>query len=343
MDVGLVCDACSALTPIGVPQCALCGSAVALDPVAKQPVAAKPIATPPAGTPQTIPATTAGGNICPKCGSTVAAGHRFCQACGGRMPEQQNFEGVETRVRQSAAGGAEPIRATPVPKAKSGRSTLFFGGALQAARAKLTLIRGDGQDGVSFTLAGQDHQCGRGDVPISFPDDPFLSPIHVNFVYANNQLVVRDENSLNGIYVRITGTADLVPGAMVLIGEQVLTVAPARQPNDDPDDQGTYYSASMPRPSVLEIKQNLRGGDSGSVFRLDSSSVTLGREGNDINFPDDPFISGRHAELRIAGSMLSVTDLGSRNGTFVRVSGERVLRHGDYVFLGQQLLRVEIV
>ena len=32
MDVGLVCDACSALTPIGVPQCARCGQPVALDP-----------------------------------------------------------------------------------------------------------------------------------------------------------------------------------------------------------------------------------------------------------------------------------------------------------------------
>jgi len=32
MDVGLVCDACSALTPIGVPQCTRCGAAVALDP-----------------------------------------------------------------------------------------------------------------------------------------------------------------------------------------------------------------------------------------------------------------------------------------------------------------------
>src|SRR5688500_6020812 len=97
MDVGLVCDACSALTPIGVPQCALCGSSVALDSGPKAPA--------PSGSPKTIPATTAGGAICPKCGSSVAAGHRFCQSCGGRMPEQQNFEGIETRVRQSAAAG----------------------------------------------------------------------------------------------------------------------------------------------------------------------------------------------------------------------------------------------
>ena len=85
------------------------------------------------------------------------------------------------------------------------------------------------------------------------------------------------------------------------------------------------------------------GGQIGWVFRVDGEVATLGREGNDINFPEDPFISGHHAEIRLSGGVLSVTDLGSRNGTFVRISGARVLKHGDYVFLGQQLLRVEIV
>jgi pSer/pThr/pTyr-binding forkhead associated (FHA) protein len=110
-----------------------------------------------------------------------------------------------------------------------------------------------------------------------------------------------------------------------------------------PDAEDTYYSASMLRPATIEIVQQLRGGASGWVYRPDSETVTLGREGNDINFPDDPFISGRHAQLQLTSGVLSVSDLGSRNGTFVRVTGEHVLAHGDYVFLGQQLLRVEIV
>jgi pSer/pThr/pTyr-binding forkhead associated (FHA) protein len=220
---------------------------------------------------------------------------------------------------------------------------MAFGGALQQARAKLTLIRGDGEDGVSFTLAGTDHLAGRGDCPISFPDDTFLSPMHANFRYANNQLVVRDEGSLNGVYVRISGTARIEPGTAVLVGEQVLIARPAPQPEDLPDTEGTYYSASMLRPATLEIVQQLKGGASGAVFRPTQPSVSIGREGNDINFPDDPFISGRHAQVSLAGAVLSVTDLGSRNGTFVRVTGEHVLKHGDYVFLGQQLLRVEIV
>ncbi|HEY4238696.1 MAG TPA: FHA domain-containing protein [Kofleriaceae bacterium] len=339
MDVGLVCDACSALTPIGVPQCTRCGAAVALDPRPK--AKSKP---PPMDAP------------CTKCGAQLIPGQRFCANCGARVPQFANFEGMETRVGPRASA-AVPVQAPasgsgPSPEldtqnrrrdGKPGRSTLFFGGAVQSARAKLTLIRGDGEDGVSFTLAGQDHLAGRGDCPISFPDDPFLSPTHANFIYQNGQLTVRDVGSLNGIYVRITGPTELPAGSTILVGEQVLAVRPAAVPEDLPDGDGTYYSASMPRGATLDVLQQLRGGQSGWVFRLSTETVSVGREGNDINFPDDPFISGRHAELRIAGDVLSVTDLGSRNGTFVRVDHERVLRHGDYVFLGQQLLRVEIV
>ena len=35
-------------------------------------------------------------------------------------------------------------------------------------------------------------------------------------------------------------------------------------------------------------------------------------------------------------------DGSSKNGTFVRIRAEHELAHGDYLFLGKQLLRVEI-
>src|SRR5512146_225635 len=207
MDVGLVCDACSALTPIGVPQCARCGQPVALDPRPK-----RASAQPPNGNGAASPSSAAGATTCTKCGSAVPPNFKFCPTCGTRQMPMQNFD-VETRVgpRQPSPGAQKP-----------GRSTLFFGGAMQAARAKLTLIRGDGEDGVSFTLAGTDHLAGRGECPISFPDDQYLSPTHANFRYFNNQLVVRDEGSLNGVFVRITGTVKIEPGTTILIGEQVL-------------------------------------------------------------------------------------------------------------------------
>jgi pSer/pThr/pTyr-binding forkhead associated (FHA) protein len=71
--------------------------------------------------------------------------------------------------------------------------------------------------------------------------------------------------------------------------------------------------------------------------------ISIGREGNDIDFPIDPFISGNHARLSLNEGKLTLTDLDSKNGTFLRINGEYALKHGDYVFMGQQLLRVEIV
>jgi pSer/pThr/pTyr-binding forkhead associated (FHA) protein len=91
------------------------------------------------------------------------------------------------------------------------------------------------------------------------------------------------------------------------------------------------------------VTQLLRGGDTGLSYQAAGDVVSLGREGNDINFPDDPFISGHHAQVSYVDGTLSLTDLGSKNGTFLRLSKESVLEHGDYVFMGQQLLRVEIV
>ena len=61
-----------------------------------------------------------------------------------------------------------------------------------------------------------------------------------------------------------------------------------------------------------------------------------------IDFPTDQFISGRHAQVQALGNRFTLSDIGSKNGTFVRLNRERALNHGDYVFIGQQLLRVEI-
>jgi pSer/pThr/pTyr-binding forkhead associated (FHA) protein len=93
----------------------------------------------------------------------------------------------------------------------------------------------------------------------------------------------------------------------------------------------------------MKLIQRLRGGEIGMIYRARSDTITIGREGNDVNFLDDPFISGRHAQVSIAtDGQVTITDLSSKNGTFVRIDDEVQLAHGDYVFLGQQLLRVEI-
>ena len=44
----------------------------------------------------------------------------------------------------------------------------------------------------------------------------------------------------------------------------------------------------------------------------------------------------------MAQNKLVLTDLDSKNGTFFKIEGEHELVHGNYIFMGRQLLRVEI-
>jgi pSer/pThr/pTyr-binding forkhead associated (FHA) protein len=267
-------------------------------------------------------ATASAPAYCPKCGAALAPDHAFCGGCGRPT-------------------GPASVPAMPGEEAK--RQTLFFG-AMQAARAKLVLIRGDGLDGVSYTLAGQEHVAGRVDAPLLFAEDPYLSPQHANFFYRQTKLVVRDQGSANGVYWRIRGTVEIADRGRLLIGEQVIEAQRAIPQAEEmkPTGDGTYFFASPRRPAGFRVVQLLRGGGTGLAYRAQSDVVSMGREGNDINFGDDPFISGRHAQVALTGGKLMLRDLDSKNGTFIQVT-EQELGHGDYVFLGQQLLRVEIV
>jgi pSer/pThr/pTyr-binding forkhead associated (FHA) protein len=262
---------------------------------------------------------------CPSCGAQVPNDNRFCGSCGSKL---------DGAVAPAAGPAGAPTAA----------KTMFFGANQVPGRAKLTVIKGEGVDGITYQLNGTEHLAGRSEGAILFPDDPLLSPRHANFLYKAGRLYVVDDGSVNGVFIRIKGPTALTPGALFLIGEQLLQVEPS--PPDlgpQPDAEGTYFYASPKRPSKMKLIQRLRGGEIGMIYRSRADVISIGREGNDVNFLDDPFISGRHAQITMsADGQVTLTDLGSKNGTFVRINEESPLGHGDYVFLGQQLLRVEV-
>ena len=89
--------------------------------------------------------------------------------------------------------------------------------------------------------------------------------------------------------------------------------------------------------------QLIPSGGHRDVRHLAAEETVLGREEGDIVFRDDAFMSRRHAALTWDGRTAKLTDLGSSNGTFVRITGPTPLKHGDHVRMGDQLLRIELV
>lgn len=250
--------------------------------------------------------------VCRSCSSGVPSGHKFCGRCG-----------------------------TAVPLEILNAQTLFFGDMQNPAKAKLILIRGEGMDGLSFHLKAEQHIVGRNG-QLVFPDDPFVSPKHANFFYREGKLVVRDEGSLNGVYIRVRGTVDLAAGDTFLAGEQLFRLDTPPRASDGQDPDGTYFYSSPKHPSAFRLVQILQGGATGMTVVARAPSLQIGREGGDLNFPSDLYMSGSHCRLDEAGGKFTLTDLNSRNGTYVRIKSERELTHGDYVFIGRKLLRVEL-
>ena len=227
--------------------------------------------------------------VCESCMTPVPSGHKFCGRCGA-----------------------------PVPDTILHMSPSFYSDMQDAAKARLILIRGEGMDGLSYHLKADQHVIGR-QGQLEFPDDPFISPKHANFFYRDNRLVVRDEGSLNGVYFRVRGAVEVSPGDTFLAGEQLFRLDPTPKASDGADPDGTFFYSSPKYPSAFRLNQILEGGAIGMTVCARGSSLQIGREDGDLNFPSDVFLSGKHCTVEEKEGKFVLTDWDSRNGTYVRI------------------------
>ena len=265
------------------------------------------------------PAPAGGMRRCPSCGSDVPPSFRFCGTCGFRMDE-----GSAPLQMPQPPQPAQP-QATPQP---------------QRARLSMTLIRPDGSEGGTHDLRPGENKLGRSFGPV-FENDGYLSPVHAMLDIRAPNAVVRDLESLNGVFVKMTGEEELQSGQIIRIGQELLRfeVIPTPEPTAD----GTELMGS-PNPGYWGKLTVIIGREvTGAVFPLLGESVTLGRERGEINFPDDGYVSGLHARVTLRDGRVYLADLGSSNGTFVKVNGERSCGHDSFVLLGQQLFRLNFL
>ena len=82
-----------------------------------------------------------------------------------------------------------------------------------------------------------------------------------------------------------------------------------------------------------------RTGQAVQQFALHGAVTTVGRQGADVNFPDDSYLSPVHAQFLLVDGVLTVRDLGSRNGTWFYLDQPQRLVDGDLMLVGSQILR----
>ena len=209
----------------------------------------------------------------------------------------------------------------------------------RTAGLRLSSVRTDGLPGSAFPLEPGETICGRTEGAIRILDDCTISPRHARFTAAADRLTVEDLGSVNGTYVRIRAPRQVAPGEEFRIGRQLLRIEPVSRPAA-PDGAARPWGG--PDPGFrLRVAQVLEGGGLGDVRPLREGDNAVGRDAGDVTFPGDRYVSARHARIDVSGPVAILTDLGSSNGTFLRISGPTALVPGDQLLIGAQLLRVE--
>jgi pSer/pThr/pTyr-binding forkhead associated (FHA) protein len=268
------------------------------------------------------PAAAPGETACPTCGKAIQVGFAFCGSCGTRLAKAPSGAVAPLGVQKTVYGAG--LAPTPAPVA--------------APRGRLVLIRPDGTEGGTHPLHDGETMIGRGQGSL-FEADAYLSPRHAEFTAGPDGLTVRDLRSLNGVFLRTTGEEALESGDIFRLGQELLRfeVISAPQPLED----GTEIMGT-PNPGFWGRLSVIVGRDvDGSAFPLFGDSIVLGRERGDILFPEDGYVSGTHARIALNDGQVILSDLGSSNGTFLRLRHERTIPNGSFILMGQQLFRVE--
>jgi pSer/pThr/pTyr-binding forkhead associated (FHA) protein len=97
--------------------------------------------------------------------------------------------------------------------------------------------------------------------------------------------------------------------------------------------------------TVLEAPPRLcavrHDGLPGLVLELDRPETLCVRTEGELRLADDPTVSPRHARFVRNGRQVRVEDLGSVNGTYLRIRGTHSVTVGEELRLGRQLVRLE--
>ncbi len=214
-------------------------------------------------------------------------------------------------------------------------------GARQAPRPQVTLriVRADGGPEAQVPMRGEELLCGRTrGVPLA--DDPFVADPQVRFFFSADKLAVEDVGGGNGVFVRIRQERELNVGAELRVGRQRLLLEPI--PQTAPGPGGVIMWGSPDPGARFRLVQLLEGGLRGGAYPLKDGDNLIAREAGDVAFPTDGFVSGRHAVLAVGEDRLTIRDLGSSNGTFVRLAAPSLVDDGDQYLVGRQLVRVEL-
>lgn len=270
-------------------------------------------------------------------------------------PEEAVLAPAPATAGNPTAAAPEPQAPAPEPQAavapEPGPSAVAAPATAPSASnevGRLVMINPDRSIGGIISLATGETVVGRATGHNIFTHDEFVSPTHAGFRVNGTSIHVRDLNSLNGIYYRITEVTELQSGDTFRIGKNVFTFETTENLRKVAADNADGSAIDGGRPTLVWGRLARVSGPEGydaasNAWLLYQEDIVVGRERGDIVLRDDSYASGTHARIvRTSDGRVFLEDLQSSNGTYLRIRQEATLPNGSYLMVGEQPLRVQL-
>lgn len=182
---------------------------------------------------------------------------------------------------------------------------------------------------------------GREDGDVVLHDDPTVSPWHAQLRFDGAQALLKDMNSLNGVYVRISEPVTLRDGDSILAGNQRFVF---RDTWDSPipaeETTKALGAEGYDDPSRLMLMR--AGGQCVGLYFI-GQALTIGRESGELIFAADEQMDHEHARIVCQDNgEHTLHDLGSADGVFVAIRGEVSLQDEQCFQVGRTRFRLTL-
>lgn len=247
---------------------------------------------------------------CAKCGMPVSPGFKFCNACGAE---------VSPRAESESHDGAVPY-------------SDYIGCHGRAIRI-LT-----GRTAGTFYAAYPTCTIGRENCDIRILHDQTLSPQHVRLTTYSEETMLEDNDSLNGIFLRMREPKVLHNNEIIRAGSHYFLYQIISVERFNESHQTEFYATPL-HGECFRIVEIIKGGCRGRALTATETGFAVGRTEGNFQFPEDDKMSDRHFEIRWTkqGGMLFDYSL---NGTFLKIHEPVRVVEGDTFFAGNTLFRV---
>jgi adenylate cyclase len=229
----------------------------------------------------------------------------------------------------------EPVKGTPAV-ASPGPPVA------SSANLKLQLVHKDGSGGKKYAVHSEVCVSLSRDGNLVISEDFHSLPSVCARVFVEDKALFVEERRAGGegVFLRLASAYVLEQQDIFVAGEQIFHYqekpceerAETAPSATEPADIGPTVTAEL-------VRTDAKGNPTGK-YPLNAPEVSFGRTRGTHVFPDDHLMSRAHIRILQRGEDFVLEDVGSRNGTFVKVRRKTPLSAGCSLLIAGQLLKV---